>query len=78
MFSGCGKPPLGRRRRGADDDIEYKTLKFGRMDDGLNDMDFNTGTGRLGRVVKDIRQKVRNICTFIINIIYNTLHDWKW
>jgi hypothetical protein len=56
VFSGCGKPLLGRRRRDTTE-LEFETLQFGRSEDAQDGE--NNIVPTLDKLVKDIRQKVQ-------------------
>jgi hypothetical protein len=56
VFSGCGKPLLGRRRRDTTE-LEFESLQFGRSEDAQGGESNIVPT--LDKLVKDIRQKVQ-------------------
>jgi hypothetical protein len=71
VFSGCGKPLLGRRRRDTTE-LEFESLQFGRSEDAENGESNNVPT--LDKLVKDIRQKVQCsmycFCNLYISLVY--------
>ncbi|XP_071439873.1 glypican-6-like [Hetaerina americana] len=76
VFQGCGKPRLGRRDA---TEIQFQTYKFGR---GKNKEDHaGMGDGHRGpsleRLVKDIRQKVKDTKFFWTNLPYQICNDDK-
>ena len=56
VFSGCGKPLLGRRRRDTTE-LEFESLQFGRSETDQNGDSNDVPT--LDKLVKDIREKVQ-------------------
>jgi len=56
VFSGCGKPLLGRRRRDTTE-LEFESLQFERSEDDQSGQ--NNFVPTLDKLVKDIRQKVQ-------------------
>jgi hypothetical protein len=71
VFSGCGKPLLGRRRRDTTE-LEFESLQFGRSEDAQNGESNIVPT--LDKLVKDIRQKVRygtySFCNLCLSLVY--------
>jgi len=65
VFSGCGKPMLGRRRRDTTE-LEFESLQFGRSETDQNGDSNDVPT--LDKLVKDIREKVqcKIYCLFVI------------
>jgi hypothetical protein len=55
VFSGCGKPLLGRRRRDTTE-LEFESLQFERTEDDQSGQSNFVPT--LDKLVKDIKQKV--------------------
>jgi hypothetical protein len=65
VFSGCGKPLLGRRRRDTTE-LEFESLQFGRSEDAQNGESNIVPT--LDKLVKDIRQKVQCSMYYFYNL----------
>jgi len=69
VFSGCGKPSLGRRRRDTTE-LEFESLQFGRSETDHNGDSNDVPT--LDKLVKDIREKVRcKIYCFFNNLFHS-------
>ncbi|XP_066601252.1 glypican-6 [Prorops nasuta] len=73
VFTGCGKPVLGRRRRRRDNrELDLESLTF--EQDTLTD-DRSSTAARLDALVKEIRQKVRDSRQFWIYLPYQLCTD---
>jgi hypothetical protein len=70
VFSGCGKPMLGRRRRDTTE-LEFESLQFGRSETDHNGD--NTDVPTLDKLVKDIREKVQ--CKIFVFVVHFTPHS---
>ncbi|XP_020287081.1 glypican-6 [Pseudomyrmex gracilis] len=71
VFAGCGKPMLGRRRRRNTRELELESLNF----DQDTSEDRETGTQQLEKLVKDIRQRVRDSRQFWVYLPYKLCND---
>lgn len=73
VFSGCGKPLLGKRRRRRDNrEIQLESLNFNQAassDDG------HPTTAMLEKLVKEIRQKIRDSKQFWIYLPYQMCNN---
>ncbi|XP_069678727.1 uncharacterized protein dlp [Periplaneta americana] len=72
VFSGCGKPSLGRRRRDTTE-LEFESLQFGRSDDDQNGQ--NNFVPTLDKLVKDIKLKIKDTKQFWSHLPYQICND---
>lgn len=72
VFSGCGKPMLGRRRRDTTE-LEFESLQFGRSETDHNGDSNDVPT--LDKLVKDIREKVKDTKQFWSHLPYQICND---
>ncbi|XP_063224776.1 glypican-6 [Bacillus rossius redtenbacheri] len=72
VFSGCGKPVLGRRRRDTTE-LNFEPLEFGKLDSGPGD-NVNSDSS-LDKLVKDIRQKVKDLKQFWVHLPYHICNN---
>ena len=68
VFSGCGKPLLGRRRRDTTE-LEFESLQFGRSEIDHNGDSNDVPT--LDKLVKDIREKVQCRIYCCYNLLFS-------
>ncbi|XP_021938701.1 glypican-6 isoform X2 [Zootermopsis nevadensis] len=72
VFSGCGKPLLGRRRRDTTE-LEFESLQFGRSEEDQSGQSNFVPT--LDKLVKDIRQKVKDTKQFWSHLPYQICNN---
>ncbi|RLU21102.1 hypothetical protein DMN91_005475 [Ooceraea biroi] len=69
VFTGCGRPMLGRRRRRDNHELELESLKF---DQETED---RTSSTYLDKLVKEIRQRIRDSRQFWVYMPYRMCND---
>ncbi|XP_076238370.1 glypican dally-like [Calliopsis andreniformis] len=72
VFSGCGRPVLGRRRRSDNRELELESLNF---DQESSTDDHVAGAAVLDKLVKEIRQRVRDSRQFWVYLPYKLCND---
>lgn len=71
VFAGCGKPMLGRRRRRSTRELELESLTF----EQNASEDREASSQQLEKLVKDIRQRVRDSRQFWVYLPYKLCND---
>lgn len=71
VFTGCGRPMLGRRRRRDNRELELESLSF----DQEPSEDRGNSDTRLEKLVKEIRQRIRDLRQFWIYLPYRLCND---
>ncbi|XP_051174613.1 glypican-6 [Leptopilina boulardi] len=71
VFAGCGKPLLGRRRRRSKD-IDLESLNY---DENLMSEDRSSTAVMLDKLVKEIKQKIRDSKQFWVYLPYQLCND---
>lgn len=72
VFTGCGRPVLGRRRRRDNRELELESLNFDQ--DTLTD-DRVSAAAILDKLVKETRQRVRDSRQFWVYLPYKICND---
>ncbi|KAK2578249.1 hypothetical protein KPH14_001395 [Odynerus spinipes] len=73
IFTGCGRPVLGRRRRRRDNrELELESLNF---DQETSGEDRSSTAAVLDKLVKEIRQRVRDSRQFWVYLPYQLCND---
>ncbi|XP_011256796.1 glypican-6 isoform X1 [Camponotus floridanus] len=72
VFTGCGRPMLGRRRRRDNRELELESLNF--EQETTEHHNPSTG-GVLDKLVKEIRQRVRDLKQFWVYLPYRLCND---
>ncbi|XP_076682288.1 glypican dally-like [Andrena cerasifolii] len=72
VFTGCGRPVLGRRRRRDNRELELETLNF---DQETSTDDRAPTAAILDKLVKEIRQRVRDSRQFWVYLPYKLCND---
>lgn len=77
VFSGCGKPLLGRRRRRDASELSFDTFNMGTDSDNLDDDDDDGGSGsaKLTKLIKDIKSKVQDSKMFWSHLPYQICNN---
>lgn len=70
VFSGCGRPMLGRRRRRDNRELELESLNFDQ-----ETMTDDRSSSNLDKLVKEIRQRVRDSRQFWVYLPYRVCND---
>ncbi|KAL0118922.1 hypothetical protein PUN28_009507 [Cardiocondyla obscurior] len=73
VFTGCGRPMLGRRRRRDNRELELESLNFD-QDSELTE-DRSSGGVNLDKLVKEIRQRVRDLRQFWVYLPYRLCNE---
>ncbi|XP_072764642.1 glypican-6 isoform X2 [Anoplolepis gracilipes] len=72
VFTGCGRPMLGRRRRRDNRELELESLNF--EQETLTE-DRSSTTAILDKLVKEIRQRVRDLRQFWVYLPYRLCNE---
>ncbi|XP_043681821.1 glypican-6 [Vespula pensylvanica] len=72
IFTGCGRPVLGRRRRRDNRELELESLNF---DQETSAEDRSSTAAILDKLVKEIRQRVRDSRQFWVYLPYQLCND---
>ncbi|XP_011166471.1 glypican-6 isoform X1 [Solenopsis invicta] len=72
VFTGCGRPMLGRRRRRDNRELELESLNF---DQETLTEDRSNTAAILDKLVKEIRQRVRDLRQFWVYLPYRLCND---
>ncbi|XP_015181305.1 PREDICTED: glypican-6 [Polistes dominula] len=72
IFTGCGRPVLGRRRRRDNRELELESLNF---DQETSGEDRSSTAAILDKLVKEIRQRVRDSRQFWVYLPYQLCND---
>lgn len=72
VFTGCGRPVLGRRRRRDSRELELESLNF---DQESSSEDRTPTAAMLDKLVKEIRQKIRDSRQFWVYLPYQLCND---
>ena len=70
VFTGCGRPMLGRRKRRDNRELEMETLNFDQETSPEDD-----SATSLEKLVKEIRQRVRDSRQFWVYLPYRMCND---
>lgn len=74
VFTGCGKPKLGRRKRRDNRELQLESLKF--ENEMLDVTEDRTSTAAiLDKLVKEIRQRVRDLRQFWVYLPYRLCNE---
>lgn len=71
VFAGCGRPLLGRRRRRSKD-LDLESLNY---DEDLMSEDRSSTAVMLDKLVKEIKQKIRDSKQFWVYLPYQLCND---
>ncbi|XP_014472366.1 PREDICTED: glypican-6 isoform X2 [Dinoponera quadriceps] len=74
VFTGCGRPILGKRRRRDDHELQLETLNFD-QDPVVTDDRAQDNAVHMDKVVKEIRQRVRDSKQFWVYLPYRLCND---
>ncbi|XP_014602695.1 PREDICTED: glypican-6 [Polistes canadensis] len=72
IFTGCGRPVLGRRRRRDNRELELESLNF---DQETSGEDRSSTAAILDKLVKEIRQRIRDSRQFWVYLPYQLCND---
>ena len=72
VFTGCGRPLLGRRRRRDSKELDLESLNFDQ--DSMTE-DRSSSAMMLDKLVKEIKQKVRDSKQFWVYLPYQLCND---
>jgi len=75
VFTGCGRPMLGRRRRRDNRELELESLNFDQETLSEDRASTDTTDTTLEKLVKEIRQRMRDLRQFWIYIPYRLCTD---
>ncbi|XP_029167817.1 glypican-6 isoform X2 [Nylanderia fulva] len=73
VFTGCGRPMLGRRRRRDNHELELESLNF--EQETLTEDRNPSSSAALDKLVREIRQRVRDLRQFWVYLPYRLCND---